>query len=227
MILPARRPATAFGVADPFPPSDLSGSSRLLGRSLVAAFGAGSVAGRWLCLKSTAGVAPEPLEAPPGLNAPTMCWRCSGRFSPYSTTGFPSPFFPVPLPLALLPFVEVLLRSCSGGLGFSASHSSAFPFASAPLPPLAPFPLALSSALSLSRFSLFPLQPCRPVPPASKCTNPLAMVAFGNGTSPWYNPSSSLSRTSFATMQNYLLTNLSTTERLCQNRVVQECIGLT
>ena len=117
MILPARRPATAFGVADPFPPSDLSGSSRLLGRSLVAAFGAGSVAGRWLCLKSTAGVAPEPLEAPPGLNAPTMCWRCSGRFSPYSTTGFPSPFFPVPLPLALLPFVEVLLRSCSGGWG--------------------------------------------------------------------------------------------------------------
>ena len=37
------------------------------------------------------------------------------------------------------------------------------------------------SSLSLSRFSLFPLQPCRPVPPASKCTNPLAMVAFGNG----------------------------------------------
>ena len=40
----------------------------------------------------------------------------------------------------------------------------------------------------------------------------------------------SLSRTSLATMQNYLLTNLSATERLftwAKNRVAQECIGLT
>ena len=63
MILLAR-PATAFGVADPFP-SDLGGSFRLLDRSLVAASGAVSVEGWSLGLKSTVGVAPDPLEAPP------------------------------------------------------------------------------------------------------------------------------------------------------------------
>ena len=84
------------------------------------ACGAGSVEGWSLGLKSTAGVAPEPLEAPPGPNASTTCWRCSGRFSPYSTMGFRSPFFPVPLPVAFLSFclwsASAHKSSCGGCL---------------------------------------------------------------------------------------------------------------
>ena len=114
--------------------SSTAGPSRLLGRSLVAAFGASS-AGWSLGLRLIGGLSGEtglaplgPLEAPPLSNASTICWRCSGRFSPYSTTGFPFPFSPVPFPLALPSLLRwntsVLLQR---RLGFSAaSHSSAF-----------------------------------------------------------------------------------------------------
>ena len=108
--------------------------------------------------------------------------RCVGD----STTGFPS-LFPVPLPLALLPFfrwsASALLQR---RLGFPACPTPRLSHSLRLLCLLCLLFLWLFPRPSLYRSFPFPLlRPYRPAPPASRCaqtcTNRLAVVAFGDG----------------------------------------------
>ena len=155
-----------------------------------------------------------------------MFWKVS----PYSTMGFPSPFFPVPLPVAFLSFclwsASAHKSSCGGCLWewTSPRRNPKFVDLLRPSPVyqllLQQLPRALLARRSFPR-ALLLLQPltfglCRPVGPYN---GPWSHQLLSSSEIRSFRLES-LSRTSLATMQNYLLTNLSATGVKDQKKIL-------
>ena len=175
------------------------------------ACGAGSVEGWSLGLKSTAGVAPEPPEAPPGPNASFSF--LSGSFA----RGFL-------VFLSLKCFrTQILLRWLPLGMDLSSAQSevrrpsptlSGLPAPPSTAPSGSAGPSLVSSRSAASAASdLRALSARRPLQWALEPPAPLLLRNQEFRLE-------SLSRTSLATMQNYLLTNLSATGVKDQKKIL-------